>query len=82
MQARCSQESGFGTAHELRIVVTKILKTNLKKSYFMEHVKRTHGQSQKEVGSRVGSGGEWGKEGVVGGKWRQPYLNNKKCLKK
>lgn len=38
MQAKSRQMSGFGTAHELRIVVTEILKTNFKKSYFMEHV--------------------------------------------
>ena len=30
----------------------------------------------KGVGTRVGGGDEWG--GVVGCKWRQLYLNNKK----
>ena len=38
-----------------------------------EHVKRTHGQSQCGVGSRVRGGDGWG--GVSGGrKWRQLYL--------
>ena len=38
----------------------------------------------KWVGSRVGSGDGWlvGAEGVVGGKWRQLYLNNNKKVKK
>ena len=39
---------------------------------------RTHGQSQRGVGSRVGGGDGWGMGGVVGDKWRQLYLNSNK----
>ena len=41
-----------------------------------EHVKRTHEQSQRGIGSKVGDG--WGGLGVVGGNWRQLYLKNYK----
>ena len=47
-------------------------------SVVKEHVRRTHGQSQRWVGSRVGGGDGWGGDGVVGGKCRQLYLNNNK----
>ena len=36
----------------------------------------------KGVGSRAGGGDSWGRGGVVGGKWRQLYLNNNKKKKK
>ena len=32
----------------------------------------------KGVGLRVGGGGSWSRGKVVGGNWRQLYLNNKK----
>ena len=43
-----------------------------------EHVWKTHGQSQRGLGLRVGGGDGWGWGGVVWGKWRQLYLNNNK----
>ena len=39
-------------------------------------------QSQRGVGSRVGSGDGWCQSEWRGGEWRQLYLNNKKCKKK
>ena len=47
-----------------------------------EHVQRTHRQSQRRVGSRVGGGDGWGGGGVVDGKWRQRYLSKTKKMKK
>ena len=36
-----------------------------------EHVKRTHGESQRGVGLKVGGGGGWGRGKWWGAKWRK-----------
>ena len=47
---------------------------------FKNNYKGHMDKTKKEFESGEGSGDGWGQEGVVGGKFRQLYLNNNKII--